>query len=96
MTLSSMPMELSLCPLFQGDGSTAMLLKEPDIFILKLQFLICIILPVRMLLIPLPPPPPLFKNPNLFNTEIDQRPCRTVEEIEGWMSGDDSFMAHWK
>ena len=22
--------------------------------------------------------------------------CRTVEEIEGWMAGDDSFMAHWK
>ena len=50
---SSMQMELSLCPLFQG-----------------------------MI--------PAVKN------QINQWSFRTVEEIEGWMAGDDSFMAHWK
>ena len=32
----------------------------------------------------------------LSKNQIDQWSFRTVEEIEGWMAGDDSFMAHWK
>ena len=50
---SSMQMELSLCPLFQG-------------------------------------------NTGCQKNQIKQWSFRTVEEIEGWMAGDDSFMAHWK
>ena len=83
MTSSSMPMELSLCQLFQGDGRTTMLLKEPNIYNLILHLLIRILHPARVL-ITLPSHLFLFKNQKHFNWPKTMQDCWRNWGLDGW------------
>ena len=74
MTSSSMPMELSLCQLFQGDGRTTMLLKELSIYNLILHLLIRILLPACV----------LFKNQKHLNWPKTMQDCWRDWGLDGW------------